>query len=142
LKDHGDLVSLIRANEGRLLAIAPDAATAAAVDPQLLRLPGLTVGFVAAPAAEPAPAGWQAIAAVPGSTCNLVQALGLEPGRILVVRPDLHSAGCIAPAALGALIDVYRAVAPAATEAVADQSPGAVDRSPPTSHSAIAGESR
>jgi len=34
--------------------------------------------------------------------------LDLQPGRILVVRPDLHSAGCMPPAALGSLLGCLR----------------------------------
>ena len=111
LDGDGDLVTLVRANGGRLLVIAPDAATAGSVEPGLLQPQAPIACFVADPAGPVLPAGWRRIAAVPGATCTLAQALALEPGRILVVRPDLHSAGCIPPAALGSLLGCYRNLA-------------------------------
>jgi hypothetical protein len=111
IEGHGDLVTLVRTNEGRLLVIAPDAATAGSVEPGLLAPEAPIACYVTAPPGQALPSGWLPIAAAAGATCTLTQALALEPGRVLVVRPDLHSAGCIPPAALGALLGCYRNLA-------------------------------
>ncbi len=111
LDGHGDLVALVRANQGRLLVVAPDAATAAGVAPSLLDPDGPIACFATVPPGQALPSGWKRIAPAPGATCTLAQALTLEPGRILVVRPDLHSAGCIPPTALDALLGCYRNLA-------------------------------
>ena len=115
LDGHGDLVALVRAHEGRLLVIAPDAATAGSLEASLLSPEGPLVCFVTAPSGQALPPGWQRISAAAGATCTLAQALDLQPGRILVIRPDLHSAGCIVPAALGALLGCYRNLAASGT---------------------------
>ena len=104
LEGHGDLVSVIRDNAPRLLAIASDAATARAVDRALLDA-ALPVAWYAV--GDGLPAGWQPIAAARDARAPLSESLGLRPGTILVVRPDLHSAGCVAPAALAALLACY-----------------------------------
>ena len=119
LQGHGDLVSLVRTHEGRLLAIASDQATAAAVDRQSLRAGAPVVFCISGEEGEEGeegPQGWLRIAAVRSATCTLVQALDLRPGRILVVRPDLHSAGCVAPGALAELLDLYGCAPQALTE--------------------------
>ena len=107
LDSHGDLVTLMRSLGGRLLAIAPDLATAARVDPELLRTAAPIAFCVAGPSPGSAPAGWTQITAAEGAICQLAQALDLKAGRVLVVRPDLHSAGCVPPEALGALLGCY-----------------------------------
>ena len=108
LDGYGDLVSLVRVHEGRLLAIAPDIATAGGVDPALVYPDGPVACFVAGSAAQGMSSGWQQIAIAAESVCSLVEALDLEPGRILVIRPDLHSAGNIVPASLASLLACYR----------------------------------
>jgi hypothetical protein len=57
-------------------------------------------------AGDRAPDGWQRIAASQASR-PLAEALGLVPGRILVIRPDLHSAGQVAPDDLAGLLACY-----------------------------------
>ena len=108
LDGYGDLVSLVRVHEGRLLAIAPDISTAGGVDPALVYPDGPVACFVAGSAAQGMSSGWQQIAIAAESVCSLVEALDLEPGRILVIRPDLHSAGNIVPASLASLLACYR----------------------------------
>jgi hypothetical protein len=96
-------MALIRSHEGRLLAVAPDPDTAAAVDRALAAADAPVARFVAG---DKSPTGWQRIAAAPG--CRpLGDALGLQPGRVLLVRPDLHSAGCVAPEHVAGLLACY-----------------------------------
>jgi 3-(3-hydroxy-phenyl)propionate hydroxylase len=103
LQGHGDLVALIRAQDGRLLALAPDAATAARVDTALL---GVNVPVAWCVVGEVAPAGWLPVEAAQGSR-PLRESLGLAPGAIQLVRPDLHSGGNVAPESVGALLACY-----------------------------------
>ncbi|HZH05858.1 MAG TPA: FAD-dependent monooxygenase, partial [Lautropia sp.] len=91
LQGHGDLVSLMRSLDGRLLAVAPDGETALKVE---LGQEGAHIPLarrVVTTAGEAAPGGWEVISAVDGASGSLAQALGLVPGRVLVIRPDLHS---------------------------------------------------
>ena len=121
LQGHGELVALLRSHGGRLLAIAPDRATAARVDHALLRAdvpvcwcvvdddspgPGVATGKDDAGGRDPLER-WQPIAAVSGARCRLAEALGLQPGKILLVRPDLHDGGCVAPGELPRLLACY-----------------------------------
>ena len=99
----GDLVTLVRGSGGRLVVVAADAAAAASVD--RVRTERLPIAWFAAGAGLPR--GWTPIAAAPGARCGLDESLGLQPGRVLVVRPDLHSAGCVVPAELPALLGCY-----------------------------------
>ena len=103
LEGQGDLMALIRSHDGRLLAIASDPAAAAALDPALAQADVPVAWYVAG---DEAPEGWQRIAAARG--CRpLAETLNLAPGRILLVRPDLHSAGLVAPGALAGLLACY-----------------------------------
>jgi 3-(3-hydroxy-phenyl)propionate hydroxylase len=103
LRGHGDLVTLMRSIGGRLLVVAPDTATARQVDRRgFERMP---VAWAAA--GGEAPDGWQPVAAADGARSPLAESLGLAPGRLLVIRPDLHSAGCVAPEDLAALLGRY-----------------------------------
>jgi len=113
LQGHGDLVTLMRSLDGRLLAIAPDRETALRVDLSGAAGAGrlgccmMAGGATGAAGADVPPAGWQTIAAREGAPARLDRALELMPGRVLVVRPDLHSAGCVEPEVLGALLACY-----------------------------------
>ncbi|MGE0799249.1 MAG: FAD-dependent monooxygenase [Lautropia sp.] len=134
--DVADLVSLIRGGDGRMIVVAPDAATAARVPAAWHAAGWPLVWTIAAGAVEPVVAGgavdatdatgprsgWQPIAAAAGARAPLAESLGLIPGRLLLIRPDLHSAGCIEPTVLPALLGVYgvataAAAAPAGTPA-------------------------
>ena len=103
LRDHGDLVALIRENDGRLLVLAPDAATAARIDAAVMRV-NVPVGWYVV--GEEAPAGWRCLAPAPG-TRALAESLGLAPGLVQLVRPDLHSGGSVAPESVAALLACY-----------------------------------
>jgi 3-(3-hydroxy-phenyl)propionate hydroxylase len=116
LDGHGDLVTLVRTNQGRLLAIAADQAAASAVTREALGASAPVVFCMAAEAGLPDVPGWLRISAAPGVACTLTQALDLKPGRILVVRPDLHSAGCVVPDDLTALLEFYAYATETSTE--------------------------
>ena len=120
---------VLRKNEGGLLGIAPDRETAAAVGPGwrevgrpivwLLAQAGGEAGtVVGCEASDEADAGsgttpvrstaqalpWSPLIAAAGARAGLHASLGLVPGRLLVVRPDLHSAGLVLPEAIGRLL--------------------------------------
>ena len=103
LAGHGDLVALLRSHGGRLLAVAPDGTTAARVDRELLQSDRVA-WYVAG---ADAPDGWQRITAAQGARSSLAVALELTPDRILLIRPDLHSGGCVAPEAIAKLLACY-----------------------------------
>ncbi len=128
-----DLVTVIRQNDSRLLVIAPDRETAAAVGPGwrevglpivwLLAQGGGEAGtVVGCEAGDEADAGsgttpvrstaqalpWSPLIAAAGARAGLHASLGLVPGRLLVVRPDLHSAGLVLPEAIGRLLARFR----------------------------------
>ncbi len=104
LAEHDDLEQVIRSQAGRLLVVAPDAATAGRVDAGLVSDDARAAWFVAG--SQAAPAGWAVLAAASGAR-PLAEALGLETGRVLVIRPDLHSAGCVPPQSVGALLACF-----------------------------------